>query len=1043
MESSNLHRLFVFFALSWLLLTALPFCTLANESGPDTGYPCREATAKITIDGDLREWQSQRPLPVMLVRSENISTPTWKGPKDLSLICWLLWDDDYLYMASEVHDDDHKPYAPGPWMFIGDGFQLAFDTLDDSLVIPAYDSNDIEIGISSIQEGGNGYCWSSGISPLNGIIPVDKLKVAYKPFKQGGSGYYEIAIPWKSLTPFKPAIGAHMAFNILYNDNDGTQGRRGWAMLTPGIAEKKLPFMFEKITLVGPSEGRVDPQIATDKRYYNAGQNANLCCYLNWDKSTSSPAEASVAIKNKDRIVHTQSKHIKLNSGINRIDFTYKVAGTHPYPLDCTVAVTPAGSKESIVAHEPIYALTTNTLKARVDEIASLNTSLRALIDQADKAGIDTSYPRVTAAMVDVYLKYRKSDLEKADPNLPLVSLPCQFDYMADSTRKAMAEVRDLMAHPDHVKALPKIDMTDIVIKNGTFYKGGQPVMLLGPLGWWRFFDDLDQIAGMGFNYISSGPIPSDVLVDFGKSKTDITNYLSQQLDRARQLNLAVDMLISPHPIPDFVNTAYPDERDYPMYSQYPQGHKRLLEDYWNIVIPAFADKPALASWDMVNEWSFQDGRLGVKTHPIMPVRFRNYLRERYTDIDTLNNKWKTSYRQFDEIDPTKIDQAKSIGAYYDWTIFKQSEAAKDVSRMHDLIRRYDPKTPVSIKIIATMDLQPETFGPSGADREMIDDILEIHGCDCGGPMHFDLYKSLQPDKPCIDSEEHYSVNNTAPEVRTDIWQAFLHGQSAHLMFAWENSYDPEILAAGALLHIPRAMEMAGRTNLDLRRLGPEIVKFQQAIPKAQVAILYSNASMILDKDYPPALRAAYMGLSQLDTQIRFISERQISEGKLVSDGIKVLVVPGAKYVNDAAIEKICDYLKSGGMVYAQIGSLEYDPYGALHQLGSLSGIHWIDKQLSAVELRSMFDGVLDQCSTTRIFRLTASDGSPLSNVEFRMVPDGNSLLAYAINLSSEDIKVRLKSNQKITKIRELINGADLDDEFTISAQDIVILRIT
>jgi len=1032
-------------ALLMAILMSPPLLADIPSSFGTGDYFCRRAASPITVDGDLAEWRAHKALPLMLVAGENIVIPSWRGPDDLTVIGYFLWDDQYLYFAAEVTDDVHHDSGLGGGMYHGDGFQMAFDPLDDTL-IPGYDGNDVEFGVGAADGRAAAYGWVGGKTGISGEIASDVMPIAHRRDEDAKRGTWEAAIPWKMLAPFAPSTGGRMGFNIIFNENDGDdEGRRGWVMWTPGIAEEKLSWLFRNMVLVEPDQEQSSPILTTDRRYYDDGQTVNLFAYVPWQDEPGE-AQARLTVCRNGETVHEEARATAMTPGVTRIDFAWDLGRVSAEPAEAQVAVQVAGRSEPIIMTAPVFSLNVAMLKERADQIDQRNRELRAAIAQADRAGIDTSYPRVTAATTDIFLKYRRADLDNADlldRIKPLAAISRQFDFLDEAVLRATREVEDLVAHPEQVKKLPSIDMTDLVIKHGTFHKGDMPVMLFGPLGWWTVFNDLDLVAEMGFNFVSGTTTPETMVPAPGKTRNDYLRSIAGQFDKARRLNMAVDYLPSPHPMPDGWIEAYPDIKDFNSngwmgVSLYHPGARRMVEEFWNHLIPALCDKPALCAWDLVNEWSFSDGE--GKIHPTMLTRFHNHLRQRYRTVEMLNRVWKTHYKTFDQIDPLAFDPSRDVGPIYDWQSFRNAEATDVMLFMKQIIRRYDPTTPCHVKIIATTDLNPEHFGFNGVERERIDDVLEISGCDCGQPMHFDFYKSLHPAKPSIDSEVHIAVSMTADEMRSTVWDAFLHGQSARLMFAWENAYNAEHLAAGAMLHIPWAMEAAGRTALDLRRLAPEIVAFQQAIPTAQVGLLFSQPSMILDRTYPPALRTTYSAFFCLDAPVRFISERQVRDGGL--SGLKLLIVPNATFIEAETFEKVAEFARSGGVVLASPKAMSRDPYDNPHPEAKLeeAGVRRYEKPTDG--LPAFFDAAMTEAGVERPLRPALADGTQPPSVEFRSIDRDGRILAYAINHSMTDYDLTFAGDRKVTKVRELISQRDLSLPIKVRPRDPMILAI-
>jgi hypothetical protein len=1007
-------------------------------------YFCRRATGPVRVDGDLKEWTDQGALPMILVKHENVAIPSWRGPDDASLIVYMLWDDRNLYLAARVSDDVHERSETLAGMFNSDSIQIAFDPLDDT-ALPGYDGNDIEVGLADSKMGVGAYCFNGGRTGVSGRVGSDKMVLTYKPLPNGKGGIYEAAISWDMIKPFVSKPGAHFGFDIIYNDNDAnSEGRRGWIMWTPGIGEEKLSWLFRDVYLVGPKEGRATPVLTTDRKYYEAGQKVGCYGYIPWSGPAGTAAQAELVVKDGSKVIASESRSFSLRQDVNRIDFYFTLGKASANTLSAELTVRPAGC-EVMVIKVPVYDLSVASLRKRAGEISERNKALRRLIAEAGKAGVDTTYPRVTAATIDVCLKYRLGDLK--DENLiktvqPLVAFHRQFEFLTEAADRAQREVRDLMAHPDHVKKLPAIEMTDIVIKKGSFYKGDQPVMMFGPMGWLPIYGDLDLIAEMGFNTIGGTLTPECVIPAPGQVRTDYLRTIAAGFKTARQFNLAVDFLPSPHPVPPGWLKVYPDMKKYPSNgwmgtSLYQPEVRRMVEEFWKILVPYLVKEPALVSWDVVNEWEFSDG-IGT-IHPLMQSRFYQHLRDRYKDVGALNRVWKTSYKDFTAIDPLKLRRDTDVGGFYDWESFRHMEAAAALSFLKSVIRRYDAKTPCHVKIIAGRDFG--AYNGLGADRETVDDVMDICGCDCGGPIQYDLYKSLHPSKPSNDTEVHLSSSYTAEEMRTSVWDSFLHGQSQRLMFAWANSYSAEMMVAGAVLHIPWAMEAAGRTALDLRRLAGEIVRFQQAIPAGPVAILFSPATNILDKfGYSAALMSTHAGLFFLDTPVRFISERQVCEGQLKN--VRVLIVPGATFVTDGAYRKILEYAKGGGAVYASPKALSRDPYNTLRDAGETVAAGIKRYHLSEPRFAAAFDSIFDLCRISRPVRPVGLDGKRLSNIECRVVEEGTGHLAYLINHGSSQVSVTLKMDRKIIRVRELISGTEVTLPILVKPRDPLMLRI-
>lgn len=193
--------------------------------------------AKILADGSLSSVSDREGIPLAEHKYLLPVDPgiPWQGKEDLSVAAWLGWNEQVLYFAAKVTDDNHfvdRDDFVSFWQ--SDSIQLAVDPQNDSL--HDYNEDDIEIGFVLGKEKPHVYM----------TVPTRKEIVCQVMAKRvGNDTIYEAAIPWSELGIELPQPGKVMAINFIVNDNDG-QGRLYWMGLTPGIAEGKRPAVYRK-----------------------------------------------------------------------------------------------------------------------------------------------------------------------------------------------------------------------------------------------------------------------------------------------------------------------------------------------------------------------------------------------------------------------------------------------------------------------------------------------------------------------------------------------------------------------------------------------------------------------------------------------------------------------------------------------------------------------------------------------------------------------------------------------------------------------------
>lgn len=214
---------------------------------------CPRVDRRIVIDGDLKEWEG-RPFielkdATYLAPPDALSHNLWTGPADLSVRVYLGWDDQHFYFAAHVRDDVAINEAEKETIWSGDSIQIAFDPNNDAVsAVPGYGAEDKEFSF--------GYSHKLNAPAIYRHWPLPpaepKAELAIK--REGDYTAYELALPFKQLSPLKPEAGKVFGFSFVVLDRD--QGRKVdyWLGLTPGICGGKDPAAFRKFVLVQEQE---------------------------------------------------------------------------------------------------------------------------------------------------------------------------------------------------------------------------------------------------------------------------------------------------------------------------------------------------------------------------------------------------------------------------------------------------------------------------------------------------------------------------------------------------------------------------------------------------------------------------------------------------------------------------------------------------------------------------------------------------------------------------------------------------------------------
>ena len=93
------------------VLTALclvPFAAFAGDAA-QPGAAAYQASAPITPDGDLGEWNLSSPIVINDAGQVIRDVSFWQGPSDCSCVAYVMWDENNLYLAADVTED--SPYG--------------------------------------------------------------------------------------------------------------------------------------------------------------------------------------------------------------------------------------------------------------------------------------------------------------------------------------------------------------------------------------------------------------------------------------------------------------------------------------------------------------------------------------------------------------------------------------------------------------------------------------------------------------------------------------------------------------------------------------------------------------------------------------------------------------------------------------------------------------------------------------------------------------------------------------------------------------------
>lgn len=216
------------FALALAAMFALATVGTAAEDAAVRGIPFKPDPPP-AMDGRLDDWDSVPNVTVAATQAHCVyGQPKWVSAADLSARVWLAWRQEYLYLAADVTDDQHRQALRDRDLFRGDHLELYLDLTPDAP--PGRDflgAGQVQFGFSpgNFQQTGDPL---ADIPPQAVVFrpeqPAAGVLVAAQPTDAGYA--MEAAIPWPLIGQLaakpglRPAQGFSLGLEVAVSDTD-------------------------------------------------------------------------------------------------------------------------------------------------------------------------------------------------------------------------------------------------------------------------------------------------------------------------------------------------------------------------------------------------------------------------------------------------------------------------------------------------------------------------------------------------------------------------------------------------------------------------------------------------------------------------------------------------------------------------------------------------------------------------------------------------------------------------------------------------------
>lgn len=763
----------------------------------------------------------------------------------------------------------------------------------------------------------------------------------------------------------------------------------------------------------------------------------------------------------------TYRAELDLPAGLTRLTVSGTARRAAPVPVTLTLTLRDASGKEIAGGQSQLTFLSQDAAETRLAALRQRSERMQQLIAQWQTRQRDPAYPLVGATVIKNFVEYAAEDLRRGEVRRAVDQLTA-MEEISQRTERQLQAVLDGQPSPP---AVPRYVTSPIQIVGPSFLAQTatpdgappreRPVFFTGYGHFGQVCNDLEKFHDYGANIIQIELGPSAVFVSEHETNDARLQNLKGVLDRAAHANVAVTLLISPHYMPAWMLEKYPQlqkkREGFLQYCLHAKEGQELLQRFVQWLIPAIKDHPALHSICLSNE------PVNVE-EPCEPARiaWRQWLRDRHGDIGTLNGRWHTEYADFEQVplpDPFDGADRPTRQAEYDFIIFNQEFFASWHRMLADAVHAVAPRLPVHAKAMTWTFLNDGDVR-YGVDAEMFGAFSQINGNDSVNftdhdgsewaeswqlnAMGHDLQRSVK-DAPVFNTENHVIVDRETrsipPEhIRSALWQAAVHGQSATTIWVWERTFDPKSDFAGSIMHRPACAEAVGRTGLDLLRLADEMTALQKLPPR--VAVLHSTTALFHDgSSYTHCGSKVYEALAFSGLKIGFVTERQLAAGKMPS--VPVLFVPEVRHLPRAALEGLQHY---GGKVVTVGGDavLSRDEWGQ-----PAPAIRAADGHIAyggdPRDDRQLWRDILAQLKAWEVVpdvQVRDADGQPVWGVEWLAASAGGQRVVNLINFRREPVTVELHGNDRLLTGRNLFSGAPATGPMVLPPLEPMLLKI-
>ncbi len=377
--------------------------------------------------------------------------------------------------------------------------------------------------------------------------------------------------------------------------------------------------------------------------------------------------------------------------------------------------------------------------------------------------------------------------------------------------------------------------------------------------------------------------------------------------------------------------TLYPGARQH--YCPSSAGYREKAAELVRWISDRYKDHPALVMWHINNEYGCHVSECYCD---VSAAHFREWLKDRYCDLDALNEAWGTAfwsqqYSEWEEIllprlAPTFANPTQQL----DFRRFSSDVLLECFLMEKEILREATPEIPITTNFMGFF--KPLDYWKWAAHEDIVSDDSYPDPADpeahIRAAMNRDLMRSLGGGKPWILMEQttvrvNWRKRNTPKKPgQMRLWshQAVARGADGIMFFQWRASKAGAEKFHSAM--VPHGEPEESRSWQEVKQLGAELGQLDELLGaggEAEVAILLEWENWwALELDSKPSadvnmldgIYSFYKPLFEANVPVDFAHpEADLSAYKLI-------LAPHLYLVSDATVENLTSFVSTGGTLF-------------------------------------------------------------------------------------------------------------------------------